>query len=219
MMPSFLRLLAPLSVLVGTATGANAQVDLVRQHLAAMSGTLSVEAAPQMADGQLSGCALVFEHLQQDRAYLNGNFIRSSGSLGVMAFDGRVGLMLKLVTGELDPAVPDLFVGPLLPDRAYLVGSGFSSNLSSLVSSAPSDAPGSFIAIYPLDPAFETILEALQTRVLTVAFALQGGSLDVQLQIELDVVEVTDDGQRIRTNETTANFATCLRVLLESMGE
>lgn len=195
---------------------AGAQESLVLQQLVTIQGTLSVQSAPQMADGKLTGCSLVYEVLQQDFVYLNGNFVRVSGNVSLLASGQNVALIVKVVAMEVDPAVTDLVVGPLPPSRAYLIDSSLNGNLDSLVTASASDAPGSIFAIYNLEPGINSIFEAIDTGKLTVAFALDGGSMDIQMPIEIDVVEVAQDGSRVRSPNTMLSFLDCAQRLMQS---
>lgn len=206
-----LVLLAAALGCVGT-TFAYGQSDEIRGQLAAVVGTLSVQATPQMSDGALTGCLLTFEAMQQDYTYLKGNFVRVSGSVGFMGSDGVVGLVVKVVAMELDPTLPRLGGAMLEPTRAYLVASDLSTNYASLVQAHPGENGGIF-AIYQLDPGTATILEGMVTNNITVAFSLGDGSMDIQMPIEIDVIDVLQDGTRTRSSNTTTNFTSCVELL------
>jgi hypothetical protein len=195
-------------------TTASAQTNAVLQQLQSLQGTLSVQHAPQMGDGALNGCSLIYEFMQQDRIYLQGNFVRVSGSVSLMSANGAVALTLKVVASELDPSVPDLFVRHLPPSRAYLVNADLSTNFDSLVSSYPSDTEGGIFAVYNLEPGINAIFEAMETGTVTVAFALQEGSMDIQMPIEIAVADVNADGSRVRDDGTMLQFLNCAQTLL-----
>jgi hypothetical protein len=193
---------------------ASAQTDPVLQQLQTVQGTLSVHHAPQMADGSLIGCSLIYEFLAQDWVYLQGNFVRASGNVSLMSADGAVALTVKVVAAELDPNVPDLFVRHLAPSRAYLVNADLSTNYQSLISSYPSDTEGGIFALYNLEPGISAIFEAMDTGIVTVAFALEGGSMDIQMPIEIGVADVKGDGSRVLNDGTILQFLNCAQTLL-----
>lgn len=205
-----------LALLCSLATSAaHAQTEVVTEQLQLIQGTLSVQHAPQMADGRLTGCSLLYEVLQQDRVYLQGNFVRVSGNVGLMEGEGRLAVVVKVVAVELDSALPDLIARVLPPDRAYLVSSDLSTNFDSLVASYPSDTPGGFFAIFQLEPGINAMFEAMDTGIVTVAFALEGGSMDIQMPIQLNVVGVNQDGSRVRSDAALLQFFRCAQSLME----
>jgi hypothetical protein len=204
---------APFAILlsVGTAAG-DPLTDAIRAQLITIAGTLSVNADTQFADGVLVGCTFTFEALQQDWVYLNGDFIRVSGSFGFMGAEGKTATVVKVTASSITPAVPDLQVRPLSPGRGYLLGDDFSTNYDSLVNSMLSDNGGRF-SVFQMSPGAEMITQALYANKLTVAIGLDGAS-DIQVPVELDVLDVAADGQRHRSSEPVMDFIDCTTTLL-----
>ena len=201
---------------LGCSTGAMAQGDMLRQGLAELQGTLSVSSSPQMSEGKLTGCTLVFEVLQQDFVYLQGNFVRVSGNVGFMEGQGNIAAIVKVVAMEIDPDLADLGKRLLPPDRAYIVAGNLSTNFGSLVSSSPSDTPGALFSIYQLEPSIDMILEALSLGTITIAFSIEGGNSDIRMPIELNVVDVDAQGNRTRSADATVAFMSCTEALFSS---
>ena len=58
-------------------------------------------------------------------------------------------------------------------------------------------------------------MEGLEQNLLTIAFNSMGGSTDIRLPIELDVVNFEPDGSRIRSDKAKSDFLACAVVLLD----
>ncbi|RYY22692.1 MAG: hypothetical protein EOP62_22560 [Sphingomonadales bacterium] len=212
----FNRVISAFIVVVMVCQTAHAQVDAVTQMLDKISGTMSVYAAPEMADGKLSGCSLVFEAMQRDYKYLSGNFVKVTGTIGFLAAGKNVATVLKVIAGEIDPALEDLFAGSLKVSRAYLVGGDLRTNFDSLINAAPTDNDGLF-SIFQIDPSMDMILQGALAGTITFAFALGDGSSDIQTTLELNVVDVDEVGTRKRSADTQDTFLNCTQQLLESV--
>ena len=191
--------------------------EQVTAHLAKMVGTLDVSAQPVMSEGKLAGCTLVYNALYRDYTYRRGGFLRVTGNVGLMSLQGSLGSTLKVVVHEMDPTRPDLGLIPSPPTRAYLQGANLETNLSSLVDSGASDTPGALFSIFQFSPTFEMVMEGLQQNQLVIAFNSKGGSTDIRLTIELDVVNFRDDGSRIRSEKAKEEFLACGQALVASL--
>jgi hypothetical protein len=189
--------------------------DMIRQALISLSGTISVYHEPIMTAGALSGCSFVFEHLAQDYRYLGGDFLRSSGSIGLMAAgDGQVALAVKVIAAKV---VPNADLDPERFDlaRAYLVGQDNSSNFAALLASYESDRPGGIFAVYDLAASSSQLFEIIEFGKTVVAVAPPGGGMDVLLPVNLNVSDTDGSGARITTGENLLQFSACLEKLLE----
>lgn len=193
------------------------QADLLTQQLERMVGTLDVTMQPFMSGGQLNGCTLVFNALYRDYTYRNGGFLRVTGNVGLMAMGGTLGSTLKVVVLELDPKRPDLGLVPSPPSRAYIQGADYSTNLSSLVDSSESDTPGALFSVFQFSPTFQMVMEGLERNQIVVMFNSMGGSTDIRLPIELDVVDFKDDGSRVRSTKAKEEFLACNQALVNTL--
>ena len=98
----------------GVAIADEAQ-DVVQAELLRVVGTMDVAAQPQMSKGQLTGCILTFDALQQDWVYLHGKFIKISGSFGLMASGEKTATVLKAALSAR--RAPFLFGSPISSSR------------------------------------------------------------------------------------------------------
>lgn len=186
--------------------------DVVQTELLKVAGTMDVAVQPQMSKGQLTGCVLTFDALQQDWVYLHGKFVKVSGSFGFMTSGGKTATVLKVVAAELDPEKTNLGGNLLAPTRSYLVGSDLSTNFSSLVAANRTDNEGLF-SVFQMDPGAKIIADGLAANSVTIAFGLDGNS-DIQVPVELDVVDVAADGTRKRSPQIVLRFIDCITKLL-----
>lgn len=192
-------------------------VEQLKTNLAKMVGTLDVTVQPVMSEGKLSGCTFVFNALYRDYIYRQGGFLRVTGNIGLMSLKGSLGSTLKVVVHELNLERPDLGLIPSPPNRAYLQGADFETNLSSVVDSYSSDTPGALFSVFQFSPTFEMVMDGLQRNQIVIMFNSMGGSTDIRLPIELDVVDFKDDGSRIRSNKAKEEFLACGQALINSV--
>lgn len=186
----------------------------MRDALTAISGTLSVYHEPLMSEGALRGCTFVFEHLTQDHKYLAGDFLRSSGSFGLMSGGGdTVAVVVKVISKLVKPS---LTINAEQYDlaRAYLVGSNHIGNLDALVDAYESEQPGGIFAVYHLEQSAPQLFDLIENRRATVAIAPPGGGMDILLSIDLSVTSVNDDGTRSYSAGSMTQFTSCFEALL-----
>lgn len=203
------------SVFVEPATAQ--ETSPIEALLSSMRGTLSVVSQPTLNGGKLTGCTLVYDAIYQDWTYRGGRYLKVAGNVGFAAFDGNVGANLKVVVHEIDASTPQLRMTPSPPSRAYLVNDALATNLESLVRAAESDTPGALFSVFQFSPTFEMVTEGIARNVLTVAFNSRDGGTDMQLPLELDVVDVTNTGERKRSEKAKDSFLVCLTKLAESL--
>ncbi len=58
-------------------------------------------------------------------------------------------------------------------------------------------------------------MEGFEKNLIIIAFNSMGGSTDIRLPIELDVVNFETDGSRIRSDKTKRDFFTCAAALVD----
>ena len=221
MLPSNLQLAATaVPILLWLSiTGSNAQnSDRARRSLSAMVGTMSVGAGTEMSSGGLTGCHFVFTAVAQDWTYRQGAYIGVSGNVGVRTANNNFGIDLKVVVFDIDPSKSPLVLKPSAPSRAYLVDHDFQTNLSSLISTVPSDTPGALVSLFQFHPSFEIIMNGLGRDKITIAFNRNGGDKDIQLPLELDVKSISEFGQRQRSDEAVRSFESCTKSMMSQTG-
>jgi hypothetical protein len=81
----------------------------------------------------------------------------------------------------------------------WLLGPNFETNLSTIIGGKSNITPGSTAALFQFSPTVDWIIAGLDANHVTVGFNSRGGSTDIQLPIELDVVEMKDNGQQVRS--------------------
>ena len=196
-------------------TGSNAQnSERARQSLSAMVGTLSVGAGTEMSSGSLSGCHFMFTAVAQDLIYRQGAYIGVSGNVGVRKANNNFGIDLKVVVFDIDSSKSSFVLKPSAPSRAYLVDHDFQTNLSSLISTVPSDTPGALVSLFQFHPSFGIIMNGIARGKITIAFNRDGGDKDIRLPLELDVKSVSESGQRQRSDEAVRSFGRCIRTMM-----
>jgi hypothetical protein len=130
---------------------------VARQVLEALQGTISVEAKPQFAEGQLFGCTVEFNAIERDWIYKQGAHIRIAGGFALIYAQKKLGVTLKVILHDID--LRTLNYTPSPPASAYFV-SGNSTTKSAVVGSYPSDVPGGIFVILHMD-TFKIITEDL----------------------------------------------------------
>lgn len=197
---------------------ANSLTQTEEAYLDRIVGTLSVTSQPFISEGVVTGCTFVFNALNRDHVYRQGDFIRISGSFGLMKSQNTVGVTVKVIVNEM---VPDsngqIVLKPSTPDRAYLVGQGYKNNLHGLVTSAPSDTEGGIFAIYQIEPSLPILMEQIQTQIAVIGFNRAGGKSDNQVRIDLTVENFTKTGERLHNQKAVQEFSECMLALLEDI--
>jgi hypothetical protein len=207
-----------LLVSLSTACPATAQSGDVRSAIEALAGTFSVVATPMISSGKLTGCTVVFEHLQRDDLYLGGNFVKVSGSMGIMGSGDQIGFVMKAIANEFDAET----MGSARVDlaRIYLIAPGYRTNFDSLVDSYPSDVPGGIFSVFQFDPGTTMMLEAFSAGTATIAIGPRSGSSDIQLNLDLGVEATDENGGRTRSTRATTEFFDCAkRLISDSLNE
>lgn len=196
-------------------TGSNAQnSDRARQSLSAMVGTMSVDAETEMSNGSLTGCHFVFTAVAQDSIYRQGAYIGVSGNVGVRRANNNFGIDLKVVVFDIDSSKSSFVLKPSAPSRAYLVGQDFQTNLSSLISTVPSDTPGALVSLFQFHPSFGIIMNGIERGKITIAFNRDEGDTEIHLPLELDVKSISESGQRQRSDEAVRSFGRCIKTMM-----
>ncbi|RCW78692.1 hypothetical protein C7476_1224 [Phyllobacterium bourgognense] len=196
-------------------TGSNAQnSERARQSLSAMAGTMSVDAETEMSSASVTGCHFMFTAVAQDLIYRQGGYIGVSGNVGVRRANNNFGIDLKVVVFDIDSSKSSFVLKPSAPSRAYLVGQDFQTNLSSLISTVPSDTPGALVSLFQFHPSFGIIMNGIGRGKITIAFNRDGGDQDIRLPLELDVKSVSDSGQRQRSDEAVRSFRRCIKTMM-----
>ena len=193
-------------------TPVGAQTADMRRTLEELSGTFSVISTPMVASGQLTGCTLVFEHFQRDDLYLGGNFVKVSGSLGIMGEGGQLGFMMKAIANEFDPET--LSSATINLARIYLLTPDYHTNFDSLIASYPTEVPGGILSAFQFDPGTTMLLEAFSTGVVLIAIGPESGTSDIQVAIDLEVEATDDNGTRTRSGKAMTNYFACVEALL-----
>jgi hypothetical protein len=212
---------AVLLLAVGSGAAAQDARKAIEAMLQKTSGTLFVRNVPHIVEGKLKACQLTYEALSQDWTYRQGQYLKISGSVGfIIAGKPRPTLanIVKVIVQEVSVGADgQLAFLPSPPDRAFLLGADFNSNLDTLANSAPSDTPGGVIAFYQASPALEMVMDGLDRDRLTVPFNRSGGATDMQLVVETDVVDVDAEGKKTRSEQPKADFLNCPQTLLASL--
>lgn len=175
---------------------------------------MSVDAETEMSSGSLTGCHFMFTAVVQDLIYRQGAYIGVSGNVGVRRANNNFGIDLKVVVFDVDSSQSRFVLKPSAPSRAYLVGRDLQTNLSSLISTVPSDTPGALVSLFQFSPSFEIIMNGLARGKITIAFNRDGGDKDIQLPLELDVKSVSESGQRQRSDEAVRSFGRCIKTMM-----
>ncbi|MCD2185240.1 hypothetical protein [Rhizobium sp. GN54] len=194
------------------------EVDEIALMMTKLVGTQSVAFRPQSQNGQLIGCTLEFDALVRDWKYRNGGFLKLAGSFGILAPGGaNVGAMQKLTVSHLDYSGLELQVNPSSPSRLFMRDREFRSNIASLVNATESDAPGSFFAVYNLSPTMEIILAGIERGEIVIGFNQMNGESDIELDLQLDVASMDNDGNRTKSTDARRGFMACLMTLSERL--
>lgn len=209
-----MRVGAAVAFLLLADVSAGASPELT-EALITLEGTISVESAPSFSKGKLRGCTLLYDTIVRDWTYRQGQFLKVSGSVGFMATGQNQGAVLKVVVHEIAISGSEPSYTPSPPSRAYLVDRDFSTNLDTLVQAAESETPGALFSIFQLEPSFGMVVTALKANELGIAFNSGSGDTDVQMKIDLDVIDVADDGRRIRSETQKADFIQCILKLID----
>lgn len=204
------------AVLVGGPTVAQDRgvMDrLTRDNLKSMLGTISVEAQPNFAGGQLDGCSIGFNVLAQDWAYKQGAYIKVSGAFGLMsARQGGVAVVLEVIVHDIDARTMN--ATPSAPASAYFI-SGDTTTKDAIVGSYPPDVPGAIFVVSRLEPTFSIIVHGLSADKVAIAFARNKGGTDVPVLIDTSVEETATNGKRTHSPKAAMDFADCAKTLMQ----
>lgn len=214
---NFAGLLLSVLLLMGSVAAASPrnEIDIVIDRLV---GTLRVYTQPYMVDGQISGCQYIFEAITRDWSYRQGQPLKVTGSIAIMALGGGFGTTLKVVVNEVRSSEDfRLTLVPSPPTRAYLIDREMNTNINSLINSNKSDTPGGLFSIFSVSPTMQMILESMETKKFTVAFNQNNGSSDLQMPIDVTVVQTDDNGRRMNSDKAIADFAVCTQRLTEKL--
>jgi hypothetical protein len=182
-----------------------------RDSLRHMLGTISVETTPNFAGGHLEGCSIGFKSLTQDWIYKQGAFTSVSGGFGLIDVKGTPAVYLKVTVHDVDPRTMQFTPSP--PASAYFV-SGNTTTKDAIVSSSPSDLPGTIFVISHAAPTLPVFGKGLADGKVTIAFARKKGGGDVVVAIDPTVVDTAPNGQRKYSSQILADFLKCTQTLM-----
>jgi hypothetical protein len=211
--PQVLRCWVALIVALSFAPTVHAQQVPVPEK---MLGTTYVVSEPTYGSGVLLGCGLSYKALIRDWKYRQGEPSVVFGSFGAMKANqgSALGGFLKLVVQDLSVRGNDIANTPNAPAFAYLLSSGALSTAGDRVGGGASDQPGGLFTVFRLDGNFlEVIGQAVGSQKVKVMFRRQGGSLDVPIDLDLSVVETSDQLERKRDTRELVEFGKCLPLL------
>lgn len=208
--PALAFLCGALALLPHTATAQNLEQFLQRQL-----GTISATAQPQFNSGKLVGCGIVFGALARDWTYKSGGYVKIDGSVNLMIVGNGIGVTLKVVLQDIDKSTFALTPSP--PATAYLISTDRTKTSSELlVSASTSDTPGALFSVFKSD-AFPMLADAIADDRITIAFARTRGGQDVLVSIELDVLDIDNNGARKRaSNKNSKEFFDCTAALVSA---
>lgn len=182
----------------------------------ALLGTLSVAHEPNYHDGNLEGCALVYNALMRDSADKVGRLLKIVGNFGLMSMGGKSAIVLKVIVSEFSPQTGALT--PLAPIDAYFVWPDFTTSKAARVSGTPSDTPGSYFAIYKFTE-LEKLFGAIEKSKVTIAYRLKKDGIDQRFDVNPLVVDVDANGQRKRSADAVTDFYGCTVKLIEPLAK
>ncbi|MDZ4053294.1 MAG: hypothetical protein U1E24_08555 [Phenylobacterium sp.] len=96
-------------VAVGAWSPAAAQSDVLTQLYGTPNSnpdniTLQSDVLPMFSEGRLMGCSVVFQVLQRDNVYRDGDWVLLDGSIGLLYVSGSaIGATIKLGVGSIGP--------------------------------------------------------------------------------------------------------------------
>jgi hypothetical protein len=201
------------TIAIGSAFAqAQPRGQLDREGLAHMLGTIEVVVTPNFSGGRLEGCSIGFRTLTQDWIYKQGAFITVSGGFGVMNIKGTYAGYLKVTVHDVDPRTMQFTPSP--PASAYFVA-GNKTTKDAIVSSGPSDLPGTIFVVSHVGPTFSVFGKGLADGKVTIAFARKKDGGDVVVPIDTNVVDTAPNGQRKYSDQISADFRNCAQTLSE----
>src|SRR5262245_4144817 len=202
------------TIAIGCAAAqAQSLEQLRRESLLPLLGTIEVGVTPNFRGGQLVGCSIGFRTLTQDWTYKGGAFVMVSGGFGVMNVQGTFAAYLKVTVHDYPPSTMELT--PSLPASAYFVA-GNTTTKDAIVSSSPSDVPGTIFVVSHVGPTLSVFGKGLLENKVTIAFARKKDGPDVIVPIDTNVVDTAPNGQRKYSNQIAPDFAKCAETLREA---
>lgn len=177
-------------------------------------GTYGVVFQPVQVGGDLQGCSLVYNAVQADFAYLNGEPVVILGNIGFHQYGAKLMLTLKVgVKGLKDNGAIDR------PNFAYLQTKSYST--AKVKQQSHEGDEGYRLFAYSLydAPVMNLFNEMMDSGKVTVAFNRKKDGLDVVVPVDLDVIGAEYPGGDIvvrkRSKETLENFTNCFLTLTE----
>lgn len=176
-------------------------------------GTTHVTNEPTYGSGVVVGCGLSYKALIRDWKYRQGALSVVYGSFGAIKSNsnGTLGGYLKVVVLDLSINGGQLAETPNAPAFAYLLTNNGIGTSSDQVGGGPSDQPGGLFSVFRPNGNFLPVIEqAMASQAVKVMFRRQGGTLDVPVDLDLSVVETTQQLERRRGSQELLAFANCL---------
>lgn len=186
--------------------------DVLRRE----QGTMWANAHPDLVGGELRGCIIDYGVLSTDPIYKQGSLINLGGSFGVMMINNNIVATLKVILRDIDPNTGEL--NPIAPKSAYfVVGNGTTKSLQ--LAGYASDTPGGYFAVFEIMPTYQHIMNGLENRQITIAFARRAGGTDVQFVVDTSVEETLDNGSKRHSDVAHREFLSCSGTLLKNLEE
>jgi len=224
--PPRVTLMVALTLLLGVFPLVSRAQDLGQlslDYMRSLEGTVSTTAQRLTVAGQLRGCTVEYRSIIVDQRYRRGGISVVVGSITMLLIEGQgqaqrqIGIGLKVVVkdatvrrGDPNPQFVDS-----RPHFAYLETPSGHNNASSSVGSGDTDPPGGIYMMFPLDESFAEVYRAMLQGTIIVAFNRTKGGVDLKVPIDLRVVDLSETGQRVRSQQTIEKFAECSKALID----
>jgi hypothetical protein len=195
-----------------SAAAQSSQLPLAAQ-LQAFEGTISAKHITQFASGKLFACIIEFAAVVRDRTTRVGQYSRVGGSFGFMSASGTIVPVMKVTVHDVNLSTGDLL--PAAPHSAY-VAYGTGTNANEVVSSGPSDAPGSIFVVFSPKATIEVFFDAIVNQEIKILFNRTGKDIDIPLNLDLRVEDTTGTGERRRSDRASTEMMTCVTALVKA---
>lgn len=176
-----------------------------------IEGNLFTVGHRESAGGQLRGCGIEFGAIQRDFATRKGDPVFVAGSFYVQRLDAQA-LHYSLKLGTFEQTRMDKGVAP-----AHAFVRAPSGVALPSIARVQGDNPAYAIFVGQMDAEALTVLRQIaDARTLAVGFNRQAGGMDVVVEVDLSVIDVTVDRGKVRRQTSVVpvnNFLACLKDL------
>ena len=193
---------------------AQTALEMKRDAISSMVGTLYTKTTPSFSGGKLDGCTMEYGAVIRDWYYRRGDFVIVGGGFGLLSGSGKFGAFLKVIFHDYDPQTMEPY--PNAPEEAAFIF-GNATNRADVLDTFKADVPGGLVVVFTPMPTLGNIIKQVVAGQVTLAVARKRGLTAIVIPIDTAIEETLENNQKKRSQQAQLGFLNCSQQFVENM--